>query len=101
MKRIISIDLDGVLNTYNGQYNAANIPMIKQGDIEFIQKLSENYKIEIFTARNKKLVKKWLKSNLIEKYIYQISNKKNPFSAYSLTTEQSHLTKILNQSMKK
>ncbi len=51
-KKTILIDLDGVLNTYNGEYDENLIPPIKDGAREFLQNLSANYKVNIFTTRN-------------------------------------------------
>jgi len=70
--------LDGVLNVYNGEYNENVIPPIKEGAFEFIKKLAEKYEIKIFTSRNILLVKKWVKTNNLEKYICNITNTKEP-----------------------
>lgn len=63
MIKTIAIDLDGVLNTYCGNYNENEIAPPKEGVHEFLAKLAENYKIEIFTVRNTKLTAKWLKKS--------------------------------------
>ena len=79
---VISIDLDGVLNTYSGHkdYDENKICPIKSGTSEFLEKLFENFNIEIFTVRDKTLVKNWLKDNDILKFISKITNEKNPYS---------------------
>ena len=77
-KKTILIDLDGVLNTYTGDFDENIIPPIKQGAYEFIKKLSETYKIKIFTSRNLFLVSKWLIKNNLEEYIEDVTNKKEP-----------------------
>ncbi|MBR1942399.1 hypothetical protein IJ843_01535 [bacterium] len=46
-KKTILIDLDGVLNTYNGKFDKDFIPPIKDGAKEFLQNLSENFDIKI------------------------------------------------------
>ena len=81
-KKIISIDLDGVLNTYSGHkdYDENKICPIKSGASDFLEKLFENFNIEIFTIRDKTLVKNWLKDNDILKFISKITNEKNPYS---------------------
>ena len=38
-KKTILIDLDGVLNTYTGDFDENIIPPIKEGAYEFIKKL--------------------------------------------------------------
>ena len=68
-KRKILLDLDGVLNTYIGNYDAEHIPHIKDGAIEFLQKLSENFEIKIFSVRDVNLVEKWVVENNIQIYI--------------------------------
>lgn len=80
MVKTIQIDLDGVLNTYCGNYDENKISAPRKGVKEFLEKLAKNYQIEIFTVRNIALVEKWLIKNKLDKYITNISNIKNPFS---------------------
>jgi hypothetical protein len=77
-KHIIAIDLDGVLNNYIGNYSETIIPTPKEGVFDFLQTLSKNFNIEIFTARNPATVKEWLKKNNLEQFISNITNNKNP-----------------------
>ena len=77
-KKTILIDLDGVLNQYNGTFNENIIPEIKDGAIEFIQNLHQNYTIKVFTTRNKILTAKWLVKNNLDKYISDITDIKEP-----------------------
>jgi len=51
-KKTILFDLDGVLNTYDGNYNNTFIPPIREGAQGLLKYLSEDYKIVIFTTRN-------------------------------------------------
>lgn len=81
MIKTIAIDLDGVLNTYCGNYNENEIAPPKEGVHEFLAKLAENYKIEIFTVRNTKLTAKWLIDNDLDRYVSNITNVKNPFAS--------------------
>ncbi len=81
MRKLISIDLDGVLNNYDGNYNETKLPEIKQGAKNFLQKLSENYRIEIFTTRNIKMTVLWLIENGLIQYVENVSNVKNQFSS--------------------
>lgn len=80
MVKTIQIDLDGVLNTYCGNYDENTISAPRKGAKEFLEKLSQNYIIEIFTVRNTNLVNRWLIENKLNKYITNVSNIKNPFS---------------------
>ena len=81
MPKILLIDLDGVLNTYNGNFNKDIIPKPRDGVQEFLKELAKNYLIEIFTVRNKKLTCKWLQENNLDKYVYDITNVKNPYTS--------------------
>ena len=81
-KKTIAIDLDGVLNEYNGKYDEHNIPNIKAGAKEFIIELSKDYKLILFTTRDNKKVKDWLIKNDIDKYFDNITNTKPLASIY-------------------
>ena len=76
-KRTILIDLDGVLNEYTGGFDKDFIPPIKDGAIEFLEKLSKDFEIKLFTTRNKILATKWLIDNNIDKYFEDITNTKD------------------------
>ena len=76
-KRTILIDLDGVLNTYTGGFDKDFIPPIKEGAKEFLEKLSENFELKLFTTRNKMLASKWLVENDIDKFFVDITNTKD------------------------
>lgn len=84
--KLVSIDLDGVLNTYSGQkdYDKDKICPIRPGAYDFLKKLHENYEIEIFTVRDKHIVEKWLKDSKISQFIKQVTDKKNPYSSVIL-----------------
>lgn len=74
MKKTILIDLDGVLNQYTGNFDKEFIPPIKEGAKEFLENLSEEYLIKIFTTRNNILVSKWVFENKLENFIDDITN---------------------------
>lgn len=77
-KKLLLIDLDGVLNTYDGKFDEKYIPEIKEGASKFLRTLCENYSIKIFTTRNRLLASKWLIANNLDKYIDDITNIKEP-----------------------
>ena len=83
-KKIILIDLDGVLNKYDGKYSSEFIPDIKEGAKEFLETLSKDFEVKIFTTRDKALTQKWLVANKISKY--DITNIKEP--AYLLVDDR-------------
>ncbi len=84
MKKIICIDLDGVLNVYTGNYNKHLIPPIRTGAFQFIKKLSKDFRIVIFSVRDIKLIKDWLVENDLITYVYDISNEKTPYATVFL-----------------
>ena len=75
-KKTIAIDLDGVLDEYTGKYDENKIPDIRNGAKEFIIKLSNNYKLVLFTTRDSNLAKEWLIKNEINQYFSEITNAK-------------------------
>lgn len=77
-KKTILVDLDGVLNQYNGNYESDFIPDISDGAKNFIEKLYETYIIKIFTTRDKNLTINWLIKNNLDKYIADVTNIKEP-----------------------
>lgn len=77
IKKIL-LDLDGVLNVYNGSYDKDKIPDIKEGAREFVEKLSENFDLYLFTTREKSLSEKWLKENNLNQYFKEVTNIKIP-----------------------
>ena len=78
IKKTILVDLDGVLNTYDGNYDPNYIPPIKDGAYNFIKELSNNYKVIIFTTRNASLATKWLSDNGLDNYVEKVTNIKEP-----------------------
>lgn len=75
-KKTILIDLDGVLNTYTGNFDKNVIPPMKEGAKEFLENLYQSYDLRLFTTRNKLLASKWLIDNEIDKYFSDITNVK-------------------------
>ena len=86
-KKTILIDLDGVLNEYNGNYDKNIIPPIKNGVEKFLASFSQDeYELKIFTTRNLLLTAKWLIANKIDQYITDITNIKG--SAYLIIDDR-------------
>ena len=73
-KKILLIDLDGVLNEYQGGFDENFIPKPKQGVKEFLEKLNENYELKLYTTRNKLLASKWLIENKLDCYFADVTN---------------------------
>ncbi len=82
-KKKILIDLDGVLNEYGKEkYDENYIPEIKEGAVEFLEKLSDIAELYLFTSRNIMLSAKWLIKNKIDKYFKDVTNIKIPSYLY-------------------
>ncbi len=73
-KKTLLIDLDGVLNEYQGGFDKNFIPKPKQGAKEFLEKLNENFELKLYTTRNKLLASKWLVENKLDIYFADITN---------------------------
>ena len=79
----ILIDLDGVLNQYGKEkYDENYIPKIKDGAVEFLEKLSQIAELYLFTSRNLMLSTKWLFDNNIDIYFKDVTNIKIPSYLY-------------------
>lgn len=76
-KRVLLIDLDGVLNTYTGNFDANFIPPIKPGAEDFLKNLAQDYEIKLFTTRNRILAAKWILENNLYMYISDVTNVKD------------------------
>ena len=77
-KKTILIDLDGVLNTYDGKFDENYILPIKEGALDFIKELSGKFKIKIFTTRNSLLASEWVIQNGLKEYVNDVTNIKEP-----------------------
>ena len=77
-KKTILFDLDGVLNTYDGNFDKNYIPPIKDGAYNLIKELSKNYQIIIFTTRNSLIASKWVIENGLYNYVDNVTNVKKP-----------------------
>lgn len=103
MPKIALVDLDGVLNNYDGKYNANVIPQPKDDAEDFLIKLSSAYEIHIFTVRNKELTFEWLKKYNLDKYIKDVTNIKNPYASIIIDDRainfNGDFSEILNQAI--
>lgn len=70
-KKTLLIDLDGVLNEYQGNFDENLIPKPKKGVKEFLEKLNENFDLKLYTTRNKLLASKWLIENKLDDYFFR------------------------------
>lgn len=83
-KKLVNVDLDGVLNTYHGNYDPIKISPPREGVHEFLKNLSEHFIVDVFTPRDKNLVIEWLKEQNLYQYINDVTNIKNKYSTVTL-----------------
>lgn len=76
--KTLFIDLDGVLNTYTGDFDENYIPPMRDGAKEFLEQLRTEYKIKIFTTRNKERAEKWVEENGLTDLVEGVTNYKEP-----------------------
>ena len=82
-KKKILIDLDGVLNEYGKEkFDENYIPEIKSGAKEFVENLSKEAELFLFTSRNLMLSTKWLIENNLDIYFKDVTNIKLPSYLY-------------------
>lgn len=77
-RKTILLDLDGVLNKYDGDYRADYIPPVLEGAREFVANLSRKYDLKLFTTRNKMIASIWLLENDLNDYFTGVTNEKEP-----------------------
>lgn len=77
-KSNILVDLDGVLNSYTGNFDENYIPPVRSGAGEFLAALSQKYVVKLFTTRNRLLASKWLIQSGLDKYVSDVTNVKEP-----------------------
>ena len=71
----IALDFDGVLNNYKG-YDGDNLGMPRPGAKEFLQELSKDYNIIIFSARRYTKIIRWLNKYNLQQYICNVTGYK-------------------------
>lgn len=82
-KKIILIDLDGVLNRYGiEKFDENYIPEIKEGAREFLKKLNKDFDLYLFTSRNLLHASKWLEDNGLDTFFKDVTNSKIPAYLY-------------------
>lgn len=82
IKKLVMVDLDGVLNHYNGNFEEDFIPPAREDAYSFLKILSRTYRVKLFTCREKALAKKWLQDNFLDDFIEDITDVKEPAYAY-------------------
>ena len=81
-KPIVAVDYDGVLNQYDGWRGENHLPKPIKGVKYFLQKLSEDYNVVIFTCRDHGAVRRWLQKHGLDDYVYAVTMTKPRAVAY-------------------
>jgi len=79
----VCIDLDGVLNLFDGWRGADFFHPPRPGAAEFLKRLNErNLRVVIFTVRWPEHVEQWLEKHDLRRYVDSVTDKKPPAHVY-------------------
>lgn len=83
MSSIVCVDLDGVLNEFDGWKGPDYFHPPRPGAREFLEQLHElGYRIVIFTVRWKPHVEQWLAQHGLAELVDEVTDKKPPAHIY-------------------
>ena len=76
-KPIVCVDLDGVLNDFDGWKTPEYFHPPRPGAREFLERLDAlGYEVVVFTVRWAPWVEDWLKQNGLARYVSRVTNEK-------------------------
>jgi phosphoserine phosphatase len=82
-KQILCVDLDGVLNSFDGWKGADFFHPPRPGAREFLEQLNaKGYRVVVFTVRWGPHVESWLAQYGLSEYVSMVTDKKPPAFAY-------------------
>lgn len=76
----IAVDLDGVLNLYDGWKGPEAFAEPRPGAREFLEEARTTYRVVIHTTRDPEAVTKWLEANGFP--LYEVTSQKVPAVVY-------------------
>ncbi len=80
---IVCVDLDGVLNEFDGWKYAEYFHPPRAGAREFLKALcGSGYRVVVFTCRWAPHVERWLAENGLAEYVSEVTDKKPPAHVY-------------------
>jgi ribonucleotide monophosphatase NagD (HAD superfamily) len=83
MNSIVCVDLDGVLNDFDGWKGADYFHPPRPGAREFLQALrQQGYRVVVFTVRWKPHVEEWLANHDLAQFVDEVTDKKPPAHVY-------------------
>jgi len=82
-KPVVCVDLDGVLNAFDGWKGADFFHPPRPGAREFLQLLNERgYRVVVFTVRWAPHVEAWLAEHGLAEFVSAVTDKKPPAHVY-------------------
>lgn len=81
-KYTVAIDLNGVLDQYSGWKGEGHEELPKEGVREFLENLSQKYRVVIHTTQPVPKVWKWLDRHNLSDYVARVTNRKVPAVVY-------------------
>jgi hypothetical protein len=83
MKSIVCVDLDGVLNQFDGWQGPDYYHPPRPGAREFLRRLMElGYDVVVFTVRWKPSVEQWLQQHDLAEFVREVTDRKPPAHVY-------------------
>ncbi len=80
---VVCVDLDGVLNDFDGWRGADYFHPPRPGAREFLERLhARGYKVIVFTVRWAPHVREWLEQHGISHLVSEVTDKKPPAHVY-------------------
>ena len=80
---IVCVDLDGVLNAFDGWRGADYFHPPRPGAREFLKSLHDaGYRVVVFTVRWAPHVESWLTRHDLGPYVWRVTDKKPPAHVY-------------------
>ena len=82
-RRIVCVDLDGVLNTYTEWVSPEYFHPPREGAREFLRALRDaEYKVVVLTVRWHEWVRAWLIEHNMSDFVDEVTDRKPPAVAY-------------------
>lgn len=83
MSSIVCVDLDGVLNQFDGWRGPDYFHPPRPGARDFLRQLHElGYEVIVFTVRWKPHVEQWLARHGLAEFVSEVTDKKPPAHVY-------------------
>ena len=80
---VVCVDLDGVLNAFDGWKGADHFHPPREGAREFLEELNRlGYRVVVFTVRWAPHVEQWLARHGLTKLVSEVTDRKPPAHVY-------------------